>query len=1122
MAATQTTGKTDPAAILDALRLILAPGQVTELRALDASTVGNPRPHVEAGYFDDPEKLARAAAGIAQAKGIYFIPNPVNPALLARAVNRVRPAPKGESTGDGDILRRWWLLLDADPVRPAGIASTDAEHQAALDRTQAIAADLAALGWPSPIAADSGNGAHLLYRIDLAPDDGGLVKRCLEALAVRYDDDAVKIDRTVFNPSRIWKLYGTVAGKGDAAAAAIGRPHRLARVLTAPEVLAAVPCELLEALAAAAPAPPPPRHRGHADTGARAAAPRAAFDVDGWLRRHNLDATGPEDWRSADGQMGRRWVFAVCPWDSNHTNGSAFIVQFANGAVAAGCHHNGCARKDWPALRDLFGEPEARLDPAKFRARFDAALATVKSEGVEVLYRDGELMHDLARLAEEDKDEFACVRAAARAATVRLRDLDAALTPRRQELRAAKPAPSAAGDYRVVGGRIVHVRATPHGPVEVPLANWSARIVEEVVHDDGAERRITFAVEGALAGGTPLPRAEVAADKFPWMRWPVEAWGTRAVVLAGASTADHCRAAVQLLSGEVPRRVVYEHTGWREIGGCWCYLHAGGAIGPGGAAPGVEVHLPDALAGYVLPAPPDGAELAAAVRASLSLLDVAPERIMAPLLGAVYRAVLGAADYALHLCGPTGAGKTELAALGQQHYGAGMDARRLPGSWASTGNSLEFLAFAAASALLVVDDFAPGGGVADVARIHREADRLLRAQGNRSGRARCRTDGTARPARPPRGTIVSTGEDVPRGQSLRARLLVLELAPGELDWGRLTSCQREAGAGLYAQALAGLCRWLAPRYGTARDELRTETAALRERVHAEGLHARTPGIIADLAAGWRYWLDFALAAGALDAAERAALARRVWHALLDAAGRQAEHDRAAEPCSHFLRLLAGALASGRAHVADRDGCAPLDAAAWGWREVVIGTSDNQREEWQEQGRRIGWIDGTDLYLEPEASYAEAQELARHQGDALPVSPKTLRRRLRERGLLASSDLEREVLTVRRTLEGTRREVLHLRAVSLYTGPDQPDQSPANPGETGRVDGRVRANPTNEPDQKPGANGQLVGLVGSDAGGERSAEGNSTTSNGEPGDGTWKDGRWYAPGSEGLRTPFDDV
>jgi hypothetical protein len=32
----------------------------------------------------------------------------------------------------------------------------------------------------------------------------------------------------------------------------------------------------------------------------------------------------------------------------------------------------------------------------------------------------------------------------------------------------------------------------------VPLANWQGRIIEETMIDDGAERKLTLAVEGAL------------------------------------------------------------------------------------------------------------------------------------------------------------------------------------------------------------------------------------------------------------------------------------------------------------------------------------------------------------------------------------------------------------------------------------------------------------------------------------------------------------------------------------------------------------------------------------------------------------------------------------------------
>jgi hypothetical protein len=598
-----------------------------------------------------------------------------------------------------------------------------------------------------------------------------------------------------------------------------------------------------------------------------------------------------------------------------------------------------------------------------------------------------------------------------------------------EALTAAEQAPPEQPDapagprYHDADGYLALVRPTRDGEVTVPLATWTARIVEQTALDDGAERRMLLAIEGRLTDGTPLPRAEVPAREYPGMRWPVEVWGTHAVVHAGAGTADHLRASIQLLSRDVPTRTVYAHTGWREVGGHWVYLHAGGAVGADGPAKGVEVQLPDALSRYALPAPPAGAELARAVAASLALVRLAPDRIAFPLLSAVYRAALGGADFSLHLAGATGVYKTEKGTLAQQHYGAEMDARHLPASWSSTGNSLEAIAFAAKDALLTVDDFAPSGGAADVARLHREAERLLRAQGNAAGRQRMRADGTLRPARPPRGVILSTGEDLPRGQSLRARLLVLELAAGDVDAGRLSACQRDAAAGLYAQALSGFVRWLAPHYDAVRGGLAAERARLRDRAAGAGQHARTPGVVADLSLGLRYLLDYALAAGAVNAAERAELWERGWAALCAAGAAQAEYIGSAEPAAHFIRLLAAALASGRAHLAGADGNQPDAPAGWGWREVTVGAGQYQRTEWQPRGERIGWMEDGQLYLEPEASYAAAQALAGAQGEALAVSPRTLRRRLRERGLLASVDAEREVLAVRRTLEGKRREVL---------------------------------------------------------------------------------------------------
>ena len=222
-------------------------------------------------------------------------------------------------------------------------------------------------------------------------------------------------------------------------------------------------------------------------------------------------------------------------------------------------------------------------------------------------------------------------------------------------------------------------------------------------------------------------------------------------------------------------------------------------IGADGAIGAIEVETGvDGLLAYELPEPPRGDERDRGdARLARVFWILAPTRSLHQCSArSTARPWLkpSSIDFSLHLTGPTGAFKSELAALAQAHFGAGFNSRRLPASWADTANMLEKKAFLAKDAVLVVDDFAPAGTTADVQRLHREADRLFRGAGNRSGRARMRADGGSRPTYYPRGLIVSTGEDIPSGQSLRARLLVLELAPGDIDTAVLsrssTECRR--------------------------------------------------------------------------------------------------------------------------------------------------------------------------------------------------------------------------------------------------------------------------------------------------------------------------------------------
>jgi len=337
--------RVDRAEIRRHLALITAPGQVIEVRAVGATSDRDCRqPHIIAGYFDDHEKLAAAVANyITRAEGIYVTLNEINEALLARACNRLvdrlRP-----TTGDADVLRRRIFYVDVDPIRPAQISATDAEHALALARVRQVSDYLQDMGAPAPLLADSGNGGHALWGIDLPADDGGLVQDALRALARRFSDALAKVDETVGNPARIGKLYGTWARKGDSMA---DRPHRLARILAAPERLAELPVAILEQLRSALPAAKPARR--HAGTGQTLT--ERSFDLQAWVERHLPEAGEPSDWDTHTGK-GRKWAIA-CPWNPEHTGRCAWVAELGNGAITAGCQHESCQGHDWHDLRAL-------------------------------------------------------------------------------------------------------------------------------------------------------------------------------------------------------------------------------------------------------------------------------------------------------------------------------------------------------------------------------------------------------------------------------------------------------------------------------------------------------------------------------------------------------------------------------------------------------------------------------------------------------------------------------------------------------------------------------------------------------------------------------------------------
>ena len=301
-------------------------GGVIEVRALKCQQ-GRAKIPVVSGVFDDVKKATAAVVDLEKKyrpAGVYIVMNTLDPACLARSNNRLREGPE-VTASDADIEWLRWLLVDLDPVRKRGVSATKREKKAADKLASKLVGWFKEQGWPKPIHADSGNGVHLACPIDLdnTAENTNLLKAVLAALDRRFSTERVKVDTTTYNPSRICKLWGTTARKGESTQ---DRPHRLSRLLSPARRRNPVPREKLEAVA------------GLAGT-ARASATNNSstghrLDVARWLGGQGVEFTTKVE-------KGRvKYLLKVRPIHPDHGGTPPAIFQDDDGKLGAKCFHD--------------------------------------------------------------------------------------------------------------------------------------------------------------------------------------------------------------------------------------------------------------------------------------------------------------------------------------------------------------------------------------------------------------------------------------------------------------------------------------------------------------------------------------------------------------------------------------------------------------------------------------------------------------------------------------------------------------------------------------------------------------------------------------------------------------
>lgn len=338
------------------------------------------------GYFTSAETVIKAFDTVdVRNRNIYISLNEMNPACYSREQHD-KFLQVSQATADSEILRYLWFFVDLDPVRLSGVSSTDSELECAKKQAEIVYGYLSDLGFSEPVRALSGNGYHLLYRIDLenTAENRSLVDRCLKALSEQFDSDKVKIDTTNFNPSRICKLHGTLAQKG---ANTPDRPHRMSKILSCPKEIKVTAKDKLEELAKEVPVAP--------ERPARKTAPAPdEFDLIDFMGRHGM--TYKEDFND----RAKIYRLDECPFDHSHRNGDAKIFQYSDGAIAFKCHHNSCRQYKWQDVRKLF-EPDAydkHLDDDRYDEGYKAHKEIAEAERLEESVKKGKKRKEFRKL----------------------------------------------------------------------------------------------------------------------------------------------------------------------------------------------------------------------------------------------------------------------------------------------------------------------------------------------------------------------------------------------------------------------------------------------------------------------------------------------------------------------------------------------------------------------------------------------------------------------------------------------------------------------------------------------------------------------------------------------------
>ena len=512
------------------------------------------------------------------------------------------------------------------------------------------------------------------------------------------------------------------------------------------------------------------------------------------------------------------------------------------------------------------------------------------------------------------------------------------------------------------------------------ICNFVPYIVSEKTVDDGAVVEKTLVLSGVHADGSILPKVEVTGAELSNFNWLLDKWGAKCIIEVGQSRKDHLRYYIQTTADEAEQSTEYHVTGWKKINGEWHFLLPGDS--------NINVVLNGKLQHYRGADIDDLYDLIDAY--NLYEKPPASSLIIHPLIAFAFLTPLNEfmrqagcmPKFVLFLTGRTGTRKSTLAALFLSFFGQ-FSSSDLPMSFRDTANSIIANAFTLKDVLTCIDDFYPSDN-AEMKKLNATSQTVMRAYGDRTGRARLRSDSTLMESKPPQGNAIITGELSPDiGESGTARYFALELKEEDVDLSSLSVCQGEAADGAYRRTTFAYTDWMKRSFlsdDEHTDKFVKRLAGLYKEYRSDyyhhnlTCHGRLPETVACLMIGMRFFLQFLKENCVIkqeDQEVELELFQKELYALADLQSDSVEQDK---PANIFIRKLYALMESG---------------------EIVLKRKGEPGE--YSPSFYSGLEDDAYLMIHPDSVHRQVKKLCSDAGEAFPFTMRAIMKSLVEEG-----------------------------------------------------------------------------------------------------------------------------